>query len=42
MLILYYHRAMLGEQENRFSLTRAALRTRGAQKEIPASHRKET
>ena len=31
------HRAMLGESENQFSLTRAALSTRGTQKQIPIS-----
>jgi len=29
---------MLGEPENQFSLTRAALSTRGAQKQIPISN----
>jgi len=31
---------MLGEPENQFSFTRAALSTRGAQKQIPISHSK--
>ena len=31
------HRIMLGEPENQFSLTRAALSTRSAQKQIPIS-----
>lgn len=31
------HRDMFGEPENQFSLTRAALSTRGAQKQIPIS-----
>jgi len=34
---LWYHRAILGEPQNPFSLTRAASSTRGAQKQIPIS-----
>ncbi len=34
---LSQHRAMLGEPENKFSLTRATLNARGAQKQMPIS-----